>query len=387
MERLRPKALQRSQAWQLIRQLGAGLQHAHERGVVHGHLKPLNILVTREGELRILDFGCAPNPGTLAYASCEVLEGRPAEASDDLYALACICYELLTGTHPFAHRSAIQARNFGVKAARPAGLSGRQWRTLQAGLSWHRAGRSIGVHAWLRRLTQSGDEATSLTPLGQLAAANVAKPRLPAPAVAAMFGMVVIAGVGMTALRDTAPTAAAEPAHVTPPDFATQATPELSLPAREPAPAASTMDAGTPGTKDGVHGLARSKGSGSGSAPAAAPAIAVDGYEVSSGDKFVEVRVHRNQLRSDASFVWWTEPATARQDVDYVQQSRAFQSFRPGRRSTRFYVKLLPDSADRSQRNYFYVVIAPSGHGVSPEKMIRAQIWLPTSRERLQARR
>ena len=59
LERLRPSTMQRLQAWQIIRQLGAGLEHAHERGIVHGDLNPRNILVTRDGELRILGFGAA----------------------------------------------------------------------------------------------------------------------------------------------------------------------------------------------------------------------------------------------------------------------------------------------------------------------------------------
>ncbi len=78
-----------------------------------------------------------------------------------------------------------------------------------------------------------------------------------------------------------------------------------------------------------------------------APLISVDGYQVSSDGHFVEIRVHRNQLQN-ASFAWWTEPATAKQDVDYVHQGKAIQTFPSDRRSTRFYVKLLPDSGDCS---------------------------------------
>jgi len=49
IERMRPAAMQRLQAWQIIRQLGAGLEHAHERSIIHGDLKPRNLLITREG--------------------------------------------------------------------------------------------------------------------------------------------------------------------------------------------------------------------------------------------------------------------------------------------------------------------------------------------------
>src|SRR5438552_892422 len=120
IERMRPSAMRTSQAWKLIRQLGAGLEYAHERGVVHGDLKPANIWVTRDGELRILNLGpahhfergvprpgrpeFAPSSGTPAYASCEQLEGRSSERRDDPYALACICYELLPCLHPLGSR-------------------------------------------------------------------------------------------------------------------------------------------------------------------------------------------------------------------------------------------------------------------------------------------
>ena len=113
--------------------------------------------------------------------------------------------------------------------------------------------------------------------------------------------------------------------------------------------------------------------------------ISVDGYQVSPGHRFVEIRVHRNQLQRNSSFAWWTEPATAREDVDYVHQAKAIQTFPTERRSTRLYVKLLPES-ERSQRDYFYVAIAQPGRGRS-SKVTRAQIWLPTPRAQWQARR
>ncbi len=400
LERMRPAPMRPAQAWQIIRQLGAGLDHAHERGIVHGDLKPRNILITREGELRILDFGAAQKilrspsnvgqPGsasvsaTPAYASCELLEGRAADPSDDLYALACICYELLSGAHPFAYRPATLARDFGVKAPRPAGLTGRQWRTLQRGLSWHRAGRSMSVQTWIQRLTRNIADKPAITPLRELKAASAAKPMMQSRAAAAFIAVVFIAGACIAQLRETfarktidgAATPAALHSVKTP-------VPKAATPSDQPpSPGAVVMDARPAGAKDAVNEMSQGKPP----LPQPPSTISVDGYQVSSGDRFVEIRVHRNQLQKSASFAWWTEPATARQDVDYVHQPKAIQTFPSERRSTRFYVKLLPESG-RSQRDYFYVAIAQPGRARNSQKVTRVQIWLPTPRDQLQARR
>jgi serine/threonine protein kinase len=357
------------------------LEHAHERGIVHGDLNPRNILVTRDGELRILGFGAAQT--TRAYASCELLEGRAADPRNDLYALACICYELLSGAHPFACRPATLARDFGIKAPRPAGLTGRQWRTLQAGLSWHRAGRSMSVHAWIQKLTNGIAEKPSKTPLLELTGACAAKPPLHSRAAAVFIALLLITGMGIAQLRATS-------ARKTSDSVATQAAPN-SLDAQAPeatrAPEATpqaeapVMDARLGIAKDAMDGMTQRN-------PPVRQApltISVDGYQVSSGNHFVEIRVHRNQLQN-ASFAWWTEPATARPDVDYVHQAKAIQTFPSDQRSTRFYVKLLPDS-ERSQRDYFYVAIAQRGRSHTSHDVTRVQIWLPTPRGQLQARR
>ena len=381
IERLRPAAMQRLQAWQIIRQLGAGLEHAHERGIVHGDLNPRNILVTRDGELRILGFGAAQT--TPAYASCELLEGRAADPRDDLYALACICYELLSSAHPFECRPATLARDFGVKATRPAGLTGRQWRTLQKGLSWHRAGRSISVHAWIQKLTNGIAEKPSKTPLLEFKAAYPTKPSLHSTAAAVLIALLLVAGMGMAQLRaiSTRKTSDSVATQAAPNSLDAQA-PEATLtPEATPQAEAPVMDVRPAIAKDAMDGMTPRNPS----VQQAPLTISVDGYQVSSGNHFVEIRVHRNQLQN-ASFAWWTEPATAKQDVDYVHQAKAIQTFPSDRRSTRFYVKLLPDS-ERLQRDYFYVAIAQPGRGHTSNNVTRVQIWLPTPRDQLQARR
>jgi serine/threonine protein kinase len=393
IDRMRPSTLQPAQTWQLIRQLGEGLQHAHERGIVHGDLKPRNILVTREGELRILDFGAAkefvrtqsesgqpafaPISGTPAYASCEQLEGRAADPRDDLYALACICYELLTGAHPFAHRPSTVARDFGVKAIRPANLSSRQWRALQAALSWHRAGRSMSVHTWIQRLTHGIAEKRVITPLRELKTAAAPIPLWRSRAVAALFGVLLIAGACISQLRETPAQKAVNSASEVNPRASEPALSEGPLP-----PDAPVLDARAAVTRSAANGI----GQANQSARPPPFTISVDGYELSAGGRFVEIRVHRNQLQKNSSFAWWTEPATARQDIDYVNQAKAIQTFPADGRSTRFYVKLLPDS-DRLQREYFYVAISQPGQGQNSDKVTRAQIWLPAPDAQLQASR
>ena len=88
------------------------LAYAHRKGVVHGDLKPQNILLDESGAARLTDFGAARTGngdagirrpgGSLAYMSPQLLDGRLAEPSDDIYALGCIFHELFCGYPPYA---------------------------------------------------------------------------------------------------------------------------------------------------------------------------------------------------------------------------------------------------------------------------------------------
>jgi serine/threonine-protein kinase len=107
----------------LLRQATAALQVAHGAGLVHRDLKPDNMLVRRDGLLKILDFGLARSltpgegrtatlPGTVLgtapYMSPEQVLGQPAGPASDLFSLGTVAYELLTGRHPFAAESTVE---------------------------------------------------------------------------------------------------------------------------------------------------------------------------------------------------------------------------------------------------------------------------------------
>lgn len=101
--------LPEAKAMEVARQICAGLQAAHDRGVIHRDLKPGNVMIDGQGRARITDFGLAvagPHTGgdvsgTPAYMSPEQLRGEPATERSDVYALGVILYELCAGRHPF----------------------------------------------------------------------------------------------------------------------------------------------------------------------------------------------------------------------------------------------------------------------------------------------
>lgn len=165
----REVALPRPYAWAIVRDVGGAIAHAHSRGVVHGDLNPGNIFMTDAGEVRVFDFGASNQlrrgpmiseldnsdqvaVATPLYASCQALEGATATASDDIYALACVAYLLLTGDHPFHNDNALKARSARLKPARPRGLHSGQWRALKAGLQFDRERRPTDTQAWLTQL-------------------------------------------------------------------------------------------------------------------------------------------------------------------------------------------------------------------------------------------
>ena len=167
---VRPKGgLPFKDALPMVQGLGRALVYAHERSIVHSDFKPGNCFITTEGQMKVMDFGLGRavkskgtaegestlfDPGKLgaltpAYASVEMLEGEEPDTRDDIYALACVTYELLTGRHPFNKLPANSARDNDLMPIPIKGLTRKQWRGLARGLSFAREERSQTIEEFL----------------------------------------------------------------------------------------------------------------------------------------------------------------------------------------------------------------------------------------------
>ncbi len=183
-----PNGMPTEQALPIIEQMGEALAYAHSKLVIHSDFKPANVFIDRNDRVKVLDFGIARiagmarTPGfdagilgglTLAYASLEMLQGKPPDVRDDIYALACVAYELLTGRHPYERESAQQAKSKNLRPLRVASLNRRQWAALSKALRFDREDRTANVRELLGGLHAEGAAGGGKTRLSLLLGASV----------------------------------------------------------------------------------------------------------------------------------------------------------------------------------------------------------------------
>jgi serine/threonine protein kinase len=137
-------------ALRYIEDLCHGLAYAHKQQLIHCDLKPANIFLCDSGAVKLLDFGITRalkkeraeskdntlfDPAKLkaltpAYASPEMFHGGSPDPRDDIFAVACVTYELLTGNHPYKKVASDKALELNLKPPPVKGLSRRQQKAL-----------------------------------------------------------------------------------------------------------------------------------------------------------------------------------------------------------------------------------------------------------------
>ncbi|MDP8984258.1 MAG: bifunctional serine/threonine-protein kinase/formylglycine-generating enzyme family protein [Pseudomonadota bacterium] len=159
-------AMEPARALSLVAAVGDAVAYAHANHIVHGDLKPGNVIVTAQGPVKVIDFGmakfiaradrgpyadaandAAPKAITPRYASPQMAAGKDPEPADDVYALACMAYTALTGRHPFGRQRDPQYR-----LPRPPHMPKHQYRALARALAFEREQRTPTVRRFLDEL-------------------------------------------------------------------------------------------------------------------------------------------------------------------------------------------------------------------------------------------
>jgi predicted Ser/Thr protein kinase len=204
-DRLREGAPPTGDALMWIEQAAAALDDAHRQGVVHRDVKPGNLLLGQDGDVRVADFGIASAAGlhsltltgtvlgTAGYLSPEQARGDRATPASDRYALAVVAYELLTGRRPFESESPTAEAAAHVQAEVPS-ISPQLDPVFRRALAKDPRDRfetaSLFAGA-LREALEGGAATTRVLP---------AERRSILPLVAAVVAAALLAGAGLAAL-------------------------------------------------------------------------------------------------------------------------------------------------------------------------------------------
>ncbi|HEV2702280.1 MAG TPA: protein kinase [Steroidobacteraceae bacterium] len=401
------KTLYRPYALSIIQQAAAAVAYAHSKGIVHGDLNPANIFITEWGDIRVLDFGAAyrtnriqsmdamgdtafrTTVATPSYASCEQLEGKGPTTEDDVYAMACISYVLLTGEHPFKGRNALAARKARQSPRRPDHLKLREWRALKAALSFDPRVRPADMQAWLDRLDLP-PLPPRLPSLFNIMSERPPPRRVGPPVVTALIA--IVAGVcwwtqnqygwldTQSILGNVAPSAVRPGSAAVAPQAPPVASRQVPAPAATAsvAPAPDPLAEAVPGStaRAAVHTATQSPSDSQQPARIELAANTVDLAPMQPVASIVVSRRHGS--RQEVSFTWSTEPGTARPGQDFMPVKFRTEYIAPGTPQTRLLVPIV-ENPRRHYARTFYVVVNSPGEGVTLGERTVTQVTIPAS--------
>jgi serine/threonine protein kinase len=132
---LRRGPLDTLSAWRYLREIGDGLQHAHDAGIVHRDLKPTNVLIHSDGRALLADFGLARGAGqpthlttiglaigTPGYMAPEQVMGHDVDKRADIYAMGVLTFEMLTGRLPYTGANRMEVAYATVNSPIPSAV-------------------------------------------------------------------------------------------------------------------------------------------------------------------------------------------------------------------------------------------------------------------------
>lgn len=418
LRRLDRRTMARDRALGIVGSVGAALAHAHRRDIVHGDLKPRNVMITLAGDVKVLDFGFARSQPlepwigdaagegpahTPAYASTERVNGQELHASEDVYSLACIAYELLSGQHPYGGRSAPLARAHGREPERIASLSHKQWSALRTALRWSRDERQVDVMGLLAALgcaevPQQISRPYELVPDDTADAGRPGRRKLAVAALLILATAAAVAvffserwlpaktqAVAVPELRNALPTEEVEQPRIAtaPPE---QAAPPAPPPVTEPhaAIAAATAPAAAPPRAEPAP--PRPAPAKENAAAAATEAKAARGKELIQFDKdtyvatesdgSVTLTVRRTGSTDDeALFRWSLQPNSAEAGNDYAAIGPGIERIPAGSRTAVLTIPLVSDAIAENTELFLVELSAVEG-GPALGELSRAAVIL-----------
>ena len=147
-----------NEALPVVRTIGDALQFLHAKSMVHGQLTAENVFITEDLDVRLLDVVPLDSASTFLRGVASRDPFSRCDASDDIYALACLAYEILAGKHPFNFHSPAEASLAGIKPARIRSLPEKQWSAISRALSFDRDERPATIREFLADLGVTGTE-------------------------------------------------------------------------------------------------------------------------------------------------------------------------------------------------------------------------------------
>jgi len=142
----------------VIRAVGDALQFLHAKSIVHGRLTAESVFVTGDYEVRLLDVVPLHSATSIPDGVASGDSFSHNNIADDIYGLACLAYEMLTGMHPFNFHSLSEARHAGLKPVRVDSLPEKQWQAICHALTFDDEQRTPAIADFLREFGIEGTE-------------------------------------------------------------------------------------------------------------------------------------------------------------------------------------------------------------------------------------